>query len=81
MEETNNVVKQEEELTTPNISEDEKTQTEEIIEEEVIPSVPVGSKTNSELLLKSLHEEREKRRILEEEKKTIGRKIKFLYFF
>lgn len=75
MEETNNVVKQEEELTTPDISEDEKTQTEEIIEEEVIPSVPVGSKTNSELLLKSLHEEREKRRILEEEKKLLEEKL------
>lgn len=37
-----------------------------VITEEITPSAP-GSKTESELLLKSLQEEREKRRILEEE--------------
>src|SRR3972149_1461186 len=37
-----------------------------VITEEITPPAP-GSKTESELLLKSLQEEREKRRILEEE--------------
>lgn len=37
-----------------------------VIPEEIMPSAP-GSKTESELLLKSLQEEREKRRVLEEE--------------
>ena len=37
-----------------------------VIPEEITPPAP-GSKTESELLLKSLQEEREKRRILEEE--------------
>ena len=40
-----------------------------VVPEEITQPVPVGSKTDSELLLKSLQEEREKRRILEQKLK------------
>lgn len=49
---------------TPGLPSEGKTPT--VIPEEITPSAP-GSKTESELLLKSLQEEREKRRVLEEE--------------
>ena len=54
-----------EELTPPQPSEGEKPEVE--IKPEAKPQPEAGSKTESELLLKSLQEEREKRRILEEE--------------
>ena len=56
-----------EELTTPQASEAKK----EVEKEEESQQPAPGSKTDSELLLKSLKEEREKRRILEEELNTI----------
>lgn len=45
-----------------------------VIPEEVTPPAP-GSKTESELLLKSLQEERDKRRIMEEEKKILEEEL------
>jgi len=56
-----------EELTTPQPS--EGTQEATPVEESVAPEP--GSKTDSALLLKSLKEEREKRRILEQEKQEL----------
>ena len=71
MENTNEVVN-EEEMTSLPISEDIKTQsvaqdTEVKEETSVQPAIQAGDKTPPNALLKSLQEEREKRRMLEEE--------------
>lgn len=67
--ENENVVK--EELTPPQPSEGK---TPAVIPGEITPPAP-GSKTASELLLVSLKEEREKRRVLEEEKKSLEEQL------
>ena len=67
MEKENTVVNQEPVTEAP-VSEDVKTQEPEVeTTEEVTPKVQAGDKTDPNLLLKSLQDEREKRRLLEEE--------------
>jgi len=67
MENENTVVNQEPVTEAP-VSEDVKTQEPEVeTTEEVTPKVQAGDKTDPNLLLKSLQDEREKRRLLEEE--------------
>ena len=63
-----------EEVTTSESLKEDKNPVEKEVKEETSPLAP-GSKTNSELLLKSLQEEREKRRKLEEEKAALEEQL------
>ena len=65
-----------EELTTPQPSEGETPV--EVEKEETTPSAPAGSKTDPNLLLASLQEEREKRRLEEEKGKQLEEEIEVL---
>lgn len=71
MEEIQPVVNQEPVTAAP-ASEDVKTQEPEAtLTEEVVPKAQAGDKTEPNLLLKSLQEEREKRKLLEQELETL----------
>ena len=49
-----------------------------VVPEETTPPAPAGSKTDSELLLKSLHEEREKRKLEAEKTKLLEEELELL---
>jgi small-conductance mechanosensitive channel len=70
-----NLVVNEEELTIPPVSEDENTQNGMLEVEEETPAPKAGDKTNPNLLLKSLQDERDENRILKKKLSELEEKL------